>query len=824
MKPRKKKIIIIVILAVIILMSGGIVYLNKIFLPEKIKALIIDNIERTTGKKVSLASVEFNIFKGMVLKGLVISDGTNQLFSVEEASCSFIIPPIFKKTIIIPSIKIKKPRINLERRIDNSINLLDLLPKEATSSSSPGFHILIYRISIAGGRIDFQDNTFYPSFSKSIDNLQLVVSLGLPDKITFHLKAEVLTSPPARIIARGNFKLTENNLSAKISLKNFSPQNFSVYLEKDGLYINGGLIDALIDLSYKSGFFDAVIDSVIKSLNIRKENILANLNSSLKLNLNYSPEGRKLKCIGKADISDLDIQGLDIVDRIEDLHGQLNIDNSGLTSHKLSAKIFGHQMEADVSLSNFSAPLLEARIAGDIGLETIQRLLRDKSNFNLPGNLKGEARLDLVLKTPLPVIGQPQVKGSLNIQGANMQLENISFPLEDINGRLSFTEDGLSWPDFGFRYENLPYKTSGKLSDFKSPLVNLVLSSPQLSLNADLAVKDKLVKIAGFKGSYLGSAFNIGGSIDITQSNAWEADLGGTADLNLSDTSIIFKKYQKQLGQIKPTGLVHSSFNLRGNPKDIKSCSIQAKLSAGELYVYNLKLDRLAMDYNQSFGLAQISLLQLALYDGIIELTARMNFKGASYPFSAELDIRDVKIEKLKLDTPIKNKDISGTVEAQAKLNGFGHDLSKLSGAGRILISDGKLWQLDLFKGLGELIFPSDFRNIVFSEGYCDFILKDKSFHIDNLRLKSNLLDLSGEGKIGFSGELDFSVSAQLSKELEPETGTIKDLTTVLLGEAGKFAVIRLIGTVKEPKYKLQPAVANVVKGLKDLILKNIGE
>jgi hypothetical protein len=170
------------------------------------------------------------------------------------------------------------------------------------------------------------------------------------------------------------------------------------------------------------------------------------------------------------------------------------------------------------------------------------------------------------------------------------------------------------------------------------------------------------------------------------------------------------------------------------------------------------------------------------------------------------------------MDTPARVKDIAGAIQAQVKLNGFSKYSEKLSGTGNIFISEGRLWQLDLFKGLGELLFTSNFANIVFNEGSCAFIIQDKAIFTDSLQLKSNFVDLAGSGRINFDGSIDGSINVQVNDENAPITGTLKDIATVIVGQAGKFGVIKISGTLKEPKYSFKPAVGDILKSLKDVI------
>jgi hypothetical protein len=155
---------------------------------------------------------------------------------------------------------------------------------------------------------------------------------------------------------------------------------------------------------------------------------------------------------------------------------------------------------------------------------------------------------------------------------------------------------------------------------------------------------------------------------------------------------------------------------------------------------------------------------------------------------------------------------------AQLKLSGFSDDPGKLSGTGKILVNEGKLWQLNLFKGMGSLLFTKDFSSIVFSEASCDFLIQDKYIFTENLKMLSDIADLEGNARIGFDSSLDISLNVKVEDENAPLTGTFKDITTAIIGEAGRFGVIRITGTIKEPKYKFQAAVVDIIKGLKDAI------
>lgn len=189
-----------------------------------------------------------------------------------------------------------------------------------------------------------------------------------------------------------------------------------------------------------------------------------------------------------------------------------------------------------------------------------------------------------------------------------------------------------------------------------------------------------------------------------------------------------------------------------------------------------------------------------------------MNMNAQDFPYWVTLVIQGVRLEKLKMDTAVKDKDIAGTLQAEAKLNGFAPDLTRINGAGKILINDGKLWQLNLMQGLGKILFVKDFANIIFNEASCDFTVQDKYVSTENLKLKSNISDLEGRIKIGFDSSLDGLINVKVLDEAAPLNGTFKDIATAIIGQAGRFGAIKITGTLQDPKYKFETAVGDIIK------------
>lgn len=813
----KKKLLILPII-LILAASLGITYLNKVVLPTKLKSLVIKNLQELTHRQVGLESLRFNIFRGLVLKNLSIYDSQGLLLDIKEATCALFILPIFKKMLVIPSLRLDSAVLYLERNKDHTFNLQDLLSMQPPQGKKGGFSVSVLKIKLTNSTINFKDNTFDNPFKETLGSLNLTLRLSLPASVKFSLVSEVPINPPITIKASGEYQILDKQLTANCSIKDFSAKEFQAYYQDTGILVPEGLIDALIRLDFKDSFANASFKVKANAVAVKNKGISALLNSETAGNIKYSLQDKNLEFSGKSAITNSKISGLDLIEEIEDINTDLAFNNSGLSSDKLNASVWGIPLQAKVKLQDFSNPMVAVDAVSNLDFPSVKNILKDKLNFAFPGVMQGDATVGLSLEGSL---ASYSVNGYLETGNGLIKLDALDFPLEGVSGRLEFSRDQLKWPLINFKYQGTAYQTTGELLNFKEPEVKFNLRSQELKLQSELKVKAKLIHLSKMQGGYLNSKFTLTGDVDTGEFPVLAADIEGKLSLDLEDLKVKLTKFEKQLEKINPKGLIEAGFSLNGNAKDLKSCRINALLSAPSVSAYGFNTGELLLSYNQKDYIGEVSSASLAMYDGKLEAAGKINLESENLPFWLNINAQDIKLEKLKLDTAARRKAIAGTINAGVETKGFVKDASKLIGTGRISITDGKLWELNLFQGLGSLLFTKDFSSISFSEGSCDFSIKDKVVSTDNLILKSEITNLTGRLSIGFDGSLDGLLDVQVLDEMVPLSGTFKDVTTAILGQADRYGQIKIGGTLQKPELKPKSQVVDILKGLLNTFLKN---
>jgi uncharacterized protein involved in outer membrane biogenesis len=836
-----KKFVIIFLILFILLVSSGIFYLNQFYLPKTIKSLIVKGIEEQTNTKVALESVKVNIFKGLVLKNISLSYEQGTILRVKEASCIFIPWAVFRKEIIIPNIHLNSAELFIKRKKDGTFNIQDIFFIEPPKKQEPlsyvsaagaptyigkappsekGFNVSVYRVSVSASKIIFEDDTLPQPFIKSIEDFGMVMHLSLPASLKFKFSGRILAKPILAFNAWGEFKVPEQDLNVKAAIVNISPKEFAPYYQNSGLNIKEGLIKALISLRLKDNRINCDYELNAKELLLVKDKLTIKSNLEAKAILNYGFADHLLKHAGNAVIVDTDVSGVEMVDRISGLNARISFDESGLYCDKITADILSLPVAAKFKLTNFMDPSIILNAATHLNdLTAFQKMLHEKYKINLAGLFSGEGDLSLSVGGRLSDADNLNVLGYFDFLNAKFKLDKLDEPIEAIKGRIVFAKDKAQWNDFNLKFKGLMYKTQGSLVNFKTPLLDFKLDSSELNLATSLGFNDKLINISNCQGRYLTSDFAISGDIDTANPKGPDLVLSGALMLNLEDLHKLLPKSKDLLDKMKPLGKAHLQVNFSGNASDFNNSKISAKVSSDEFSLYGFRGKELAFDYNQADGIIDLPFLKMSLYGGSLNAAFKANINSQNLPYTLNFGIQNVLIEEVKKDTEAKDKDISGVIQGEFKSSGYLNNWLNSEGAGTIAITKGKLWELDLFKGMGKLLLVQDFTNIVFSEGNCSFVLKDKFLSTDNLILNSNMVNLGGPVRIGFDNSINAALDVIMVSGYVPSSGTFKDVTTVLLQD-NKFGVIKISGTLKDPKYKFDPAVTDIIKSLSDIFTK----
>ncbi|MBI5124066.1 MAG: DUF748 domain-containing protein [Candidatus Omnitrophica bacterium] len=809
-----KKIILALLAFLSISAIAWSIYLNEIVLPKKIKAAIVESLSRSTDKNVSVASAKFSIFKGIVVKELAISEKDLDIFFAKEIRFHFLIPPLFKKQVIVTAMKIDHPKIFIERLKDNSVNIVEMFFKKPFLLKDE-FSLTVSKIVISHADILFKDDTFDPPFTKDIKNMSLDARLSLPDKVIFSTEFEIPSKIPAFLDLSGEYRIQKKESSVSVKARDLYLKEFAPYFKNINMEIPDGSFDAHIKLNLKDNILDANIDMTSLGLIFSIDRIKADINCSIKAKSRYDFGKKELMYSGSLDIRNLILSNLDYVERIDDIRGTAVFSESEFSSKDIKCTILGVPVKAMAECADLQKRGLVINITSVVGLKTMKDILKTRFNISMPAEIEGEGNLNLKLQYLDPAAPPTAVNGHMDVEDASLILEFGKMPLKNVSGAFIFTSNQLFWKDLEFRYMDADCISSGILTNFDKPGIDLELDSDKMRFRSLLAINNNFITLSSLEGRYDNFEFSVYGDLDTADPSNIAADVSGLIKFNLDEDKEPFKIFKDVLKNSRPSGRMAAKFNLKGNLKDFNKCSVTAEVSSAAVSLYGFRMDNFKFDFMQRNGVMDIVRMQAFLYGGALNATGSLDLASKDSPYQINADIKGVRIEKIKKDTAFKDNDIAGFVNMHFGLKGFSGDLSRLNGWGNISVSEGKLWQLNLFKGLGALLFRKDFSSVIFKEGFCDFYIKDKTAFTNDLVLRSDLLNINGNLKIGFDNSIGASMKAEFTDE-GVDAARISDMA----GAIERYTIIEVNGTLKEPKYKIRPDLTNVVSDIAENLFR----
>lgn len=832
----KRKIIIGVILAFLLLFTCGILYLNNVFLPVKVKKQLSAELSAYLNYNVEIAKLKYSPLKGIIVQNIIVydkvKDKDNTILTIKEASFHILFLPLLKeRKIIIPIMHVDSPSMNIRYHQDNSFNFSRVfIPKpkaqvkpQTQSKAKPPTKssFFIYKINIFGASIAFEDEHMTPKFTRTLQNMDIVLGLRQFTKIGFLVEGKTISGNQgaSTFSVKGNYNLISKEATAKINITNLILTEFASYLKSLPLSIASGSIDnAALDVNYKNDTVSLKGTISANDLILRKADLMLTGNISFQPELVYSIDKKTLDYKGNVNFVSAGLSGVQYVDKINNISGNVGFVKNKIWMDGLKFQVLDSDCVLKGMLENPTKPYINFILKSQsVNLQKILSVLPFKhEGTDLIGTAAAEIDID-------GFIGRPQldIKASLLLNDAKLQTAFLKDPINNIQGKIDFTPESANWSNLSFDFLTTAYKSTGKIVDFHSPEINFTLNSKDLELNNNIKIKDKSIRVVAFAGKYLNSKFNIEGSVDTQDKSNPSLDLlVNEISLYPEDTFVFLPaSLSENLKKIKPVGILNFKGTIAGNAKDFRKWNVSLKCASDVFSVYDFKLRDISFAINQNDGLLSIDRFFAGAYSGSLSFNSIFELKTDNPVYSVKLHASGIDLAQLKVDAGIKDKDLSGILDINGDLSGNFKDLGALKGNAVASVKNGNLWQINLFKGLGELFLLPDYGKIVFKEALGEFDIANKAIATNNLRLTSEQLNLECKGKLGFDGALDFTFYSQANKSLIRDSTDLRKFTAAIMGNLSSALTVRVSGTIQKPKYKIVPVAVDVIRNIKDFLL-----
>lgn len=545
----------------------------------------------------------------------------------------------------------------------------------------------------------------------------------------------------------------------------------------------------------------------------------------LKFDLNIDmrvKDAKSLRIEGQAVLNNDKVSLLDFNNEaVSAISGILTFSKDKIETANLKATVLGGGFVIAGSLSNFNAPQLTARINSEsVALEKINGFLIKNKLTKLTVAPQGNAALALAVNMDVFAPETLKIKGEVALKDNKLSLPEIKDEISAISGKVNFDNNTVEWKAVTAEFKKIKYNSSGGISDFASPNIRLDLASDELKIKASGKLMGHTLTIKEFEGKYLNSEFDASGSAVLSEVTP-QVDIDADIKFSLQDLKKIFSDYfpgyLAVLDKVNFNGFCDINLSAGGKLNDPKAMVLNAALESEAITVYIMGKQQLRFE-NFKLNMAQknrrVSELRLtsAAYGGKIDLIAEADLAYPDPEFNLKFEAGNVDLAKLKLDTELKDKDISGLLSVSLNLKGYGFNTKSFLGKGLISVKEGDLWEFAPFKKLGQFLFIPSFEKIVFGEAEADLTIEDGGIFSDEAVLKSRQVNLFCYGKMDFRGNLDYIIKSEFNPEVARDSSSLMQILSSAIGKVNQFTTVKLTGTIEKPKLGIVPTAVETLK------------
>ena len=788
---RKAKVWLIVASIPVILIVGAVFALKAYFTSDRLKALIVPQIEQATNRSVAINDISLSVFPAIAvdMEGFTMSNRKGEGFSqspflaLDGLSVSVSLMPLLRGNVEITTVVLDRPKVLVETNKAGVTNYADMTETSgaagedtstSTSSSMAGF--LLSNLLINNGSVDYID--YKGNSAMKVRGLDNTMSLkGGSEGVTVEGKVSVadfsygtVTAPLVSGLRLG----LDHRLSYSTSQDVLTVERGDVTVQDMPLALTG----RVSGLSKET----MTLDLTVKSENLNITELLSLVPKE------YMKKAEGVKGNGTAQIM-LAITGImsdstqpDVSGRVSSTNASIQyarlpkpITNINIVSEftraktkqefkleKLSANLGDNPINATMTMVNFENPSITMALNGSLNLAEVGQFYPLEPGTELAGRMSANVNVAGKVKQPAAM----KASGTMEFQGVSVKTPASANPVRDLAGAITFN--------------------------------NQVVEAKKISMN--LGKSDLTLAFA--LRNYL-SIMSVDKSLPRP-----------TAKLTLNSNHLYTADVMPSNGQ-QPKGPPQDTATAKkprsGVPLPDVDMDINATIGTLTMEKFEFKNVRGALKITD--GVIHMQNFSLNGFGGSAVSKGSLNLKDPKRPlFDLALDINGVESHSLLPHFTSFGQRINGKMTMNTTMKGALNDTlglvpSALNGAGRVQITDGVLNGVKVNETIAAMLKLPDLETIKFKDWANSFTIAEGRIIIKDLKIHALDADYTVNGSQGLDGSLDYAMTMLVSQATSGKVnlpGFAGQAADLFKDETGRLKLDFAVGgTSDNPKVQL---------------------
>ncbi len=779
------------ILVLLLLLLGAAL---AFFVPwDKVKDAAAAEASKQLNREVRIEKLDFNIFKGIGIKGFYIGNRNGEGFTsgafiaAEQASAGYEFLPLLLGKVNLTTVELDSPKILIEKNKKGEYNFADLAngTKVAHLAAEPGQNasgklpvkLSMSKFVINSGEIGYSDYSAVPAVKAGIKELNVsVTGLSLEGDKPFKIKASAVmeyNKAPVNLSAEGSMQVKFDE--QEVYLRDFTARlpglaftatgEVKKFLESPAFSLQAKVAADCGELKNTvSPMLPAVMAAYMKDVLLSGT---ASFDLSVKGEARQSGKAYDIYASGSgnADLSQVEAKYSDLFTKPKGLKTKISFDFDvkrdavrAVSNIETGASVF----KADKSITEiFGAPKVNVAVSGNLSVQELVSMLPQMSDMKTEGSASVDIKMFIPITKDYSVNYKGiKINGSGMLAGLGFMYGGVKYGVSKLNSSLLLTEKQLRLPDISFLAGTSAFSGYVTASNFNLETMSDWKTKFEGDIKAGLSCQKFLVD-------------EVWDALPAKTKTAAAPGTAVPADSGFTDEEI--KAY---------TGYVYGKLSAEAD-LNIKEIAFK-KIKFTDI-VSNVKLAKRAADIKASMN----------GYGGTVKTAAKidLNIPGIGYSIAGTLSgvqtgdfVNDAADSFLEgwMSGVVKNK-VAGAAVSDFNFSGRGANKKEvkqnLVGSLNFKLVDGKLknWQAlsDGFKALG--VNPSG--EIPFRQLTGRTRIGGQKVNIDEMKVVCDdaRYNFGSGGWVGFDRDLDSELQLPVRNDFSPSISS-------KLGDAGKYS------------------------------------
>lgn len=796
--------IIIWAVSVIIVLALLLVAGVKIFFPaEKVQALIVENIQKSLNRQVTVQKASVSLWGGIGLKldSLVVKNNPGfeheDFFVLKDLDVKLKLWPLIKGNFEFTKFFLDGLTINLEKTEDGTLNFADLGKQEEKpvkpAEGATSIPFLFDNLQVTNSLMNFYDDS--TGYTYSLDGMYLNTKLtknGFEDAYYARGTAginNIIISNPKQNIQFPNLTLDANmqmkldSKTGELDIDKIDVQLADIKGQLDGK-ITSIMAKPACDLNFRTKKFSVqqLLSLVPPNLNPMIENLSGSGDIFASASLNGEmTDASKLNFAGKVSFEQVVLTSPKVDGDFRIQSGEINLKQKAANLLFESCTFAGEPFSMKIFIKDIVEPVVNLDLSMSVNLKAFRNYSPDIKA--LSGRVYGKINLNSDLKNP----ESTRIDGGLVLEDLLLDDSKLNQKIEEVDMELEF-----------------------KQKDISLTKLNAEIGSSRLSMNGSM--KDIIPFMADprTKSYQPYITFNL---------NAPYLDLDELAQLMPVDTQAVTRTDSAGAAVLFEQAL--------------PNLTAEGKLAIEKGTYTKVEFENFTADLDFRDNILHLDNMRADLYDGKATGETIVDYEDPKLPkFQIDVDATGIQMNSfLSRVTPLDSV-LYGIADMKSSFSGIlgqpSEVLDSLMANGDVTMQDGYIKNLPVIEKIGQELGFKTFDEEKIRNLQNRFRVEDGQIKFDTLVMRLSDAKWNVSGSAGFNGNLDYNIGIEIERSKLGGLAPLSGLESVLGKKSGMVTIpIRLTGTYSAPKLavdrsKIMESADNKLKEEGKNVLENL--